>query len=302
MTAIDIVLPYFNGSAYVSEQIESIFKNDLDGILLRLIIINDASTKTETEFLKALLPPNHLYLENETNLGVIKSVEKGLKASAAPYVMLCDHDDVWLPKKIKHSLNLLRDIEADSPAMVYTDLIISGPKLEKIHHSMLDYYGYRFDKANPSILFKNIVTGCTIIMNRKLIEFALPFPVHLPMHDHWLAVCAVFAGKLELLKESTILYRQHGKNQIGAPLDGVFSKLLKLDHVIDKFQTQVDLKTEMVRALSQRLDDSVFLTQIVDAFEKRDVLFLIRKGVIRGSFIQVLGAFFFFLRIKKKIS
>ena len=300
MTAVDIVLPYFNGSAFISEQIDSILKSDLDDIEIRLIIINDASTQTETEFLKALLPPGHLYLENDRNMGVIKSVEKGLKASAAPYVMLCDHDDVWLPEKIKNSLNLLRNIEADSPAMVYTDLIISGPKLEKIHPSMQDYYGYRFDKANPSILLKNIVTGCTIIMNRKLVEFALPFPVHIPMHDHWLAVCAVFAGRLELLNESTILYRQHGKNQIGAPLDGVFSKLLKLDHVINKFQTQVDLKTEMVRALSQRLDGPVFLREIVDAFEKRNVLFLIRKGVIRGSFIQVLGAFFFFLRMKSK--
>lgn len=290
MTSVDIVLPYYNGSAFIKEQLESISNSQLEGIVLRLIVVNDASTKIETEFLKTILPAAHLYIENETNLGVIKSVEKGLKASTASYVMLCDHDDVWLPNKIKNSLTKLKEIEGELPAMVYTDLVISGPKLEELHPSMLAYYGYRFDKAYPSILFKNIVTGCTIIMNRKLVEFSLPFPDHIPMHDHWLAVCAVFAGKLALLNEATILYRQHGKNQIGAPVDGIFSKVMNFRKMADKFGTQLRLKTEMVKALSLRLHHPADLTQIMDALEKRDIVFLLRKGVIRGTFLRVLGA------------
>ena len=291
MTSVDIVLPYYNGSAFIKEQLESISNNKLDGIVLRLIVVNDASTKTETDFLKTILPAGNLYFENETNMGVIRSVEKGLKASTAPYVMLCDHDDVWLPNKIKNSLTKLKEIEKGLSAMVFTDLVISGPKLEQLQPSMLAYYGYRFDKANPSILFKNMVTGCTIIMNRKLVEFAMPFPAHIPMHDHWLAVCAVFAGKLSLLNEATILYRQHGKNQIGAPADGVFSKVMNFRKMAHKFGNQLRLKTEMAKALSLRLNHPADLTQIVDALEKRDIVFLIRNGVIEGTFLRVLGAF-----------
>jgi glycosyltransferase involved in cell wall biosynthesis len=300
MTSIDIVLPYYNGSLFIAEQIESILGSNLEGIAIRLIIVNDASTTTETEFLKTLLPLNHLYLENKTNLGVIQSVEKGLSASTAPYIMLCDHDDVWLPQKIKHSLTKLQAIESGSPAMVFTDLIITGPKLEETHPSMISYYGYRPDKVFPSILFKNIVTGCTIIMNRKLIDFALPFPGNIPMHDHWLAVCAVFAGKLEHLNEPTILYRQHGKNQVGAPTDNLFSKIGKLNQTFDKFQTQLELKIKMTRSLSLRLNNPAFLNQIVNALETKNVWFLIRKNVVRGSFIQILGAIFFFLVLRVK--
>lgn len=298
MTSVDIVLPYYNGSAFIKEQLDSILNSELSDIDLRIIFVNDASGPSETEFLKNLLPPNHLYLENETNMGVIKSVERGLKASTAPYVMLCDHDDVWLPEKIKRSLLKLQGIEKNCPALVYTDLEIVGPKLEKLHHSMHAYTRYKHEPLYPSILFTNVVTGCTTIMNRKLLNLALPFPDHIPMHDHWLAVCAVFAGKLELLNEPTILYRQHGRNQVGAPARGILSKLKNLNQTAKKFQTQLRLKTEMAKALSQRLGTPASLTQVVNAFETKNFGFLVRKGVIRGSLIKLVGTYFFFLTMK----
>jgi glycosyltransferase involved in cell wall biosynthesis len=295
MTAIDIVLPYYNGSAFIEEQIASILNSDLEGIDLKIILVNDASTPSETAFIKQFLKPNHLYLENEVNLGVIKSVERGLKYSTAPYVMLCDHDDVWLPDKIRKSLLKLIDNEQNSIALVYSDLIVSGPKLEKIHSSMMTYSGYCEEKAYPSILYQNIVTGCTVIMNRKLVEFALPFPLEVPMHDHWLAVCAVFAGKIHLLKEPTILYRQHGKNQIGAASKTLFAKIWNMKTTIVGFQNHLRLKKHMAQALCQRLkehdfnSESLVVKNISQALVNRDVLYLLKNKVLRGGFVRVLG-------------
>lgn len=295
MTSVDIILPYYNGSAFIKEQIESILNSDLDGIKISIILINDASTSEETEFVKKLLPFNHIYLENEVNVGVIKTVEKGLQASTAPYVMLCDHDDVWLPEKIKKSVQKLQETEENSIAMVYSDLVVSGPSLEKIHPSMMASSGFRSEKVYPSIIYQNIVTGCTVIMNRKLVEFSLPFPNEIPMHDHWLAVCAVFAGKLNLLKESTILYRQHGQNQIGANHETVFCKILNNKKTVEKFQNHLRLKREMANALSLRLsehhfkDESFFIKKIAIALENRDAIYLIKNRILRGSLIRVIG-------------
>ena len=101
MTHLDIILPFYNGSKFIREQLNSIQENDISDLKINLIIVNDASSESETKFLKSILPTNHIYIENQKNLGVIKSVEYGLKASISKYIMLCDQDDVWLPTKIK---------------------------------------------------------------------------------------------------------------------------------------------------------------------------------------------------------
>jgi glycosyltransferase involved in cell wall biosynthesis len=295
MTSVDIILPYYNGSAFIKEQIESILNSDLEGIRLSIILVNDASSIEETTYVKNLLPAPHVYIENELNLGVIKSVEIGLQASKAPYVMLCDHDDVWLPSKIKRSVQKLQETEENSIAMVYSDLVVAGPNLESIHPSMMVSSGFRSEKVYPAIIYQNIVTGCTIIMNRKLVEFSLPFPGSLPMHDHWLAVCAVFAGKLNLLNEQTILYRQHGNNQIGAKSDNTIDKIINFRKTIDNFQNHLRLKREMAKALSLRLrenqfiSESSFVQRIAQALMNRDAIFLLRKRVLRGSILRVFG-------------
>jgi glycosyltransferase involved in cell wall biosynthesis len=295
MTSVDIILPYYNGSAFIKEQIESILRSDLEGINISIILINDASNSEETEYVKKLLPANHIYIENAFNIGVIKSVEKGLRMSSASYVMLCDHDDVWLPEKIKNSVQRIKETEEDSIAMVYSDLVICGPNLEEIHPSMLASSGFRSEKVYPSIIYRNIVTGCTIIMNRKLVEFSLPFPNELPMHDHWLATCAVFAGKISLLKEPTTLYRQHGQNQIGAKSEKALCKILSYKRTIEKFQNHLRLKREMANALVLRLSEhnfnheSLFVKRIAKALQNRDALYLVRNRILRGDFIRVVG-------------
>lgn len=287
MISVDIVLPYYNGSRFIKEQIESIFQNNIEGIDLKLIIVNDASRPDETKYLKKILTFNHIYIENEVNLGVIKSVEKGLFTSTAPYVMLCDQDDVWLEKKIATSVSKIKDF--DEATLIYTDLKIVDTNLITLHHSMANFYKYEDDNIKPAILFQNIVTGCTIIMNRQLLNFALPFPDKIPMHDHWLAACATFYGQIEFMPVSTILYRQHGSNQIGAPKR--FNKSFK------KFQKQIDLKINLISELSTRtekagkINEAEFLSLVAKRLKRRsiiDIYRLCKTQVIAGSILKKL--------------
>lgn len=298
---------FYNGSRYIKEQLFSILASNLEGISLHFIVINDASTQKETNYLINILPANHTYIENEVNLGVIRSVEKGLMTSSADYVMLCDQDDFWLPGKIKESLSQIQLAERENPTLLFTDLVIVGPKLEELHSSMFTYYRYDPTKVYPSILFQNIITGCTVMMNRKLVEISLPFPPHITMHDHWLASCAVFMGKVVFLPRQTILYRQHGKNQVGAPLGSKLKRFLRLRSTIKALQKHTYLKTEMVKALAARLREHNYnappdiVQKIAEAYEKKDFIFLLKNQVITGPASRVISAFFLFtlLKIKK---
>jgi hypothetical protein len=63
---------------------------------------------------------------------------------------------------------------------------------------------------------QNTVTGCTMIINRKLAQISLPIADDAIMHDWWIALVATQFGMIYTIKESTISYRQHSNNEVGA--------------------------------------------------------------------------------------
>ena len=293
MSRLDIILPFYNGSKFIEELLKSIQENDIGDLKIKFIIVNDASSESETKFLKSVLPTNHIYIENEKNLGVIRSVEIGLKASTSEYTMLSDQDDVWLPNKIKNSLRRLQSIEQDGPALVYTDLEIVGPNLEQKYPSMHGYYGDNHQGLNPSILLHNVVTGCTIIMNRKLLNIALPFPAELTVHDHWIASCAVYSGRISVLNEITILYRQHGNNHTGAPDKRLVVKIRNWNVLYRRALLAFTQKVRMVKFLSERMDfvgleaQGMFLRDTYQALESNRLIYLINQKVITGTLMRI---------------
>ena len=66
------------------------------------------------------------------------------------------------------------------------------------------------------VLVQNCVTGCASLVNRPLVDLAIPIPDQVIMHDWWLALVAASCGKLEHISAATVSYRQHGSNVFGA--------------------------------------------------------------------------------------
>ena len=62
-----------------------------------------------------------------------------------------------------------------------------------------------------------ICTGCTAVLNRKLIDIMkVRLPEHAILHDWWSYLAASYTGKVLYDPEPYILYRQHGGNVVGA--------------------------------------------------------------------------------------
>jgi hypothetical protein len=68
---------------------------------------------------------------------------------------------------------------------------------------------------------RNVATGATMAVRSSLIARALPTPLGW-FHDEWLAMSASTMGRVCLLDEPTIEYRQHAANTIGAPRPTTF--------------------------------------------------------------------------------
>lgn len=223
---VDILLATYNGEKYLREQIDSILNQTYPHF--NLIIRDDGSTDKTLEIIKSYGDPRIKLIVNGVNGGVVNNFSSLLQSSFAPYVLLADQDDVWESDKVERMLICAQAFDEGKPLLVHHDMQVVDSKLNVISPSF-----WRFSKFNPQattlnrLLMQNNVTGAACLINHALVEKALPIPKEALMHDHWLALIAAAFGEIIPVKETLVKYRQHGKNQLGAKKQGVFSHLQK---------------------------------------------------------------------------
>lgn len=221
---IDILMAVYNGENYVAQQIDSIVAQTVSN--WHLVILDDASEDNTADILKRYESRYPDRIEIHRNIKNSGSPQRNffklIKYSRHNFVMFSDHDDVWEQNKIEKTYRRMLEIaeisnEAAKPLLVHTDLRVVDDKLNTINDSLMKMQklSYKRCKLN-NLLSQNIVTGCTMMVNRVLLDMIPSFPSKAIMHDWWFALIACCFGKMGFVKEPTILYRQHSDNKVGA--------------------------------------------------------------------------------------
>lgn len=220
---VDILMGVYNGEAYLREQLDSIFGQSFSN--WRLTVCDDASSDRTEAILREYqkqYPEKMIYRRNGKNSGSPKeNFFQLIRESQAPYWMTCDHDDVWKKDKVETTLRCMKEMEKGSgkemPILVHTDLTVVDQDLQVLSDSMI-----RSQRLNPGakhlcqFLVQNHVTGCTMMGNRSIRELVSYLPHQALMHDWYFALVAAAFGRIGFVDESTVFYRQHGGNQVGA--------------------------------------------------------------------------------------
>lgn len=272
-----ILLSTYNGAAYLPEQLDSIVNQTFTN--WTLMIRDDGSSDNTLEVIqryasadsRILLLSDHL-----GNLNVIKSFSTLMDAAVKrqePYIFFCDQDDVWLPHKVQTTLSILEQIEkessAETPILVHTDLRVVDKHLNTIHDSYIRFEGLKRHPASPlnTLLINNYITGCTIGMNRALLQLAAPVPQDVRMHDWWCGLCAAASGVIGFINEPTLLYRQHGNNSVGS--SGFYGKLKELKQFkqsLKKRQKNLAACFEQAKHLHTRINKNEKSIHLIRSF------------------------------------
>lgn len=213
MKKINICLSTYNGERYLSEQIESILSQSYKN--WQLLIRDDGSKDNTINIINKFTEKDSrikfINKDNIENLGVHKSFYTIVKYESADFYFFCDQDDVWKPDKLDVFLSYMEENDNSVPVLYYSSLTTVDSELNVISERMFS----RSKAMNiTENLVKNEIVGCVTAINSSLANEWLYSGIG--MHDSHLALLALSTGKLVYIKESTIYYRQHENNVIGA--------------------------------------------------------------------------------------
>lgn len=104
---ISVLMPVFNAEKFLKEAIDSILNQTFADF--EFIIINDGSTDNSEKIIMSYDDNRIRYYKNKKNLGVARTLNKGLKLAKGKYIARMDADDISLPTRLEHQYNLLKN-------------------------------------------------------------------------------------------------------------------------------------------------------------------------------------------------
>ncbi|MFC5531029.1 glycosyltransferase family 2 protein [Cohnella yongneupensis] len=221
-STIALLLSTFNGHKYLKDFLDSLASQSYQNFIL--FVRDDGSSDETVSIIETYKEKLTLHLlEERSNLGAKLSFNRLLEYTENnfkyEYFMFADQDDIWLPDKIESTFTRMKALEHEhpgEPVLIHTDLIICDEIANVISPSFWDYQNLDPSRTQLNqLLVQNVITGCTMMINRKLAQVCQPIPQHCMMHDWWIGLVASCFGHIGHLNKGTILYRQHGKNQVG---------------------------------------------------------------------------------------
>ena len=232
---IAILLATYNSERFLREQLESLFAQTCQDFLL--YVRDDGSTDRTPEILAdftVCYPGRIVLMDNQqSSLGARDSFFWMLSHVESDYYMFCDHDDVWLPEKIRLTWDKMKKTEqryGSGNILVNTDQIVVDKDLKIIAPSV-----WKYSRLRPELLCQfrylsvcNFALGCTIMINHTARDSVFPVSPYAIMHDNWIALKVADAGIIASVPTPTMLYRQHEHNAAGIKKAGMLNLLGKL--------------------------------------------------------------------------
>lgn len=263
---IDILMATYNGEHYIEEQIESIINQSYKE--WKLYIRDDGSKDKTTKLVKQYVskyPHKIILIEDEKKgLGAKNNFKELMKYSSSDYCMFSDQDDIWIENKVEISLNKMKELEGiygcDMPILVHTDLKVVDENKNVLNDSFWKYQSLNANNTQLNkLIVENIVTGCTMILNKVLVDSSKDIPSESIMHDAWIALVASAKGKVYSLQEQTILYRQHSKNEVGAKSTrgiGFIYENLDWDKINNSIEKSINQAAKLYEMYKEDINES----------------------------------------------
>lgn len=257
---ISVLLPVYNGEKYLKSSIKSILNQTFKDF--EFLIIDDGSTDNSVELIKSFNDSRIIFVKNNKNIGLTKTLNKGLDLAKGEYIIRMDADDISLPERLSKQVNFM-DKNLDC-GVCGSWIKIFGDTKEHIIKYETDP-----DVIRTQLLFLNPLAHPSTILRKKIFdEFSLRYDkFYEKAEDYELWTRVVNFSKICNIPEVLLNYRiNHG--QITQKYQDVQSKMTMLirKKALNIFKTNFS-------------DDDLFIHQNLETYNFPSTVEFINKAI-----------------------
>ncbi|MDX6478338.1 MAG: hypothetical protein QOG29_925 [Gaiellaceae bacterium] len=199
--AVTVLMAVYNGERHLEESIGSVFAQTFEDF--EFLVVDDGSTDATTQILAQHADSRLRVLRNERNLGLIKSLNRGLAESRGRYVARQDADDISEPERLERQAAFL-DVNPDVAILASSYLRIRDDgSVSGIRYVPTEALGVRW-----RLLFLNAFTNSSVMFRRDDVErlggFREEF-AYAQDYDLWSRLA--FTGSVAALPDTLARYR-----------------------------------------------------------------------------------------------
>lgn len=228
---ISIIMTSYNYAKYIQEAIISVKNQTYTN--WELIIIDDASSDNSVEIIeKYLSDPRVKLVINEKNLGLAKTLQKGISYAEGKWLAFLESDDIFMPNSIEEKMKAT----TQGADIVFTAVKAFGSKDAKAHHAeYIDNLNKHITKLDTSRFINNfqdiayktniIPTFSCVLLKKELLLKCKFNPICKSALDHYLWA-QLSDAKLFYINNELTKWRLHKDSYINTDNNSWLKKFL----------------------------------------------------------------------------
>ena len=159
---ISVLMPVYNAEKFLKEAIDSVLNQTFKDF--EFLIINDASIDNSKKIILSYKDRRIRYFENTKNLGVVKTLNKGLKLTKGEYIARMDADDISYIHRLKIEYDeIIKDDMVAIIASFYDVVDEEGKHLYTVKEAS------SAEEIYYTLQFRNCLGHSTVMFNKKII-------------------------------------------------------------------------------------------------------------------------------------
>jgi len=203
MPTVNVIIHTFNNEKFIAETVESVLRQTYNGY--EIIVVDDGSEDGTRD---ALLPyMQEIRYHYKENGGIASAKNAGISLSNAEFIAFLDHDDLWVPDKLKIQMEHFNS--NPQVGLVYAKYTSFRNDKELRTKPEKGYSGWIFKK----LLSKSFVQTSTVMVKRECLNAVGQFDESFKLadeYDMFLRVAKRF--QCGFVDKELTRYRVHDKN------------------------------------------------------------------------------------------
>ncbi|MFC1862380.1 glycosyltransferase [Thermodesulfobacteriota bacterium] len=241
---VTVLMPVYNGENYLGEAINSILNQSFREF--EFLIIDDGSTDETNNIIASFKDRRIRIIENNGNIGLIASLNKGIDLAKGEFIARMDADDISLPDRLEKQIDFMNN---------HTDVGVLGTGFQIIDSNGIKYglplsFPTNHDFLQWSMYFYSPIVHPSVMMNKVIIREIGGYSslyVHAEDYDLWIRASEV--TKTSNLEDNLLLLRKYGDNITETYLGEHKQNAIKICHSMISDRLHKDIPNKVIEDL-----------------------------------------------------